>query len=611
MKPLVPPRLFEIPWQKITHPLPRFLLRLTHRTVERLIGMRLLDAIHAGAAARPDDRLFSDRVLDQIGVTYTFDAAHLDAIPKTGPVIVVANHPFGGIEGIVLMALLKKVRPDVKTMANFMLSLIPEMREDFIFVDPFASRSAVRANIRPIKESLGWLKEGHMLMVFPSGEVSSLDRKVMRVRDPAWSPSIAALVRKSGATVVPMYLPGRNSMLFSVAGLIHPLLRTLMLPRQMCCMGGRTIQVRIGTPLSTKALEAHATDDVQMIRYLRFRSYLLAERESHRSRHHFLLHPPMLPQDPVIAPEPTEVLVRELAALPPRRKLAENGDMQVWYAPATEIPHILQEIGRLREVTFRIVGEGTGNAIDLDDFDPYYYHLFLWNTTRQEIAGCYRLGLADVIIDQHGIKGLYTRTLFKFDERLLASIGPAVEMGRSFVRLEYQKAFTSLLLLWRGIALFIAQNPRYKTLFGPVSITNEYREASRCMMLACLRQTCWDEGLAKMVSPRIPPKPPKQAEWSMPDYAYLLNDLDQVADYVSEIEPDGKDVPVLIKQYAKLGGKLLAFNLDPDFSSVVDGLITVNLTQTPRRILRRYMGAELDAYHAYHGVQPEADTEEG
>lgn len=602
------PRIFEIPVHKVRTRFLRVLVRIVKRPVESISGLRAADRIYARAWKMPKDIPFCDRVLQSVGVRTDFVDDDLASVPKEGPVVVVANHPFGGVEGVILLALLRRVRPDVKAMANYLLSAITEMRDDFIFVDPFASKNSAKANLRPIKESLTWLKDGHLLIVFPSGEVSSFDRRTLRVRDPAWSASIAALVRKTNATVVPMFFPGHNSVAFNLVGFLHPRFRTSFLPRQIANKKGRTVTVRIGTPLTTKALEPFSMDDVQLIKYMRFRSYLLAERETHRTRRFISLHPPMMPPDPIIAPVPAETLTREISRLPESSKLIAAGDFAVYIAAAHQIPSCLREIGRLREATFRAVGEGTGNAIDLDAFDEYYNHLFMWNTARQEIVGSYRLGLTDKILADRGVRGLYTRTLFKFDERLMEKIPPAIEMGRSFIRTEYQKAYTSLFLLWKGISAFIGHNPHYRVLFGPVSITNEYREASRCMILASMRQTCMADDLAYLVKPKFPPKPPKRSEWCLKEYMEYLNDIDQVAGYVAEIEPDGKDIPVLLRQYLKLSGRLLAFNVDPDFSSVVDGLIMVDLSQSSPKTLRRYMGNEVaEAYFKYHGIVEASD----
>ncbi len=599
----VAPRIFELPVHKIRNRVLRVFARMVKRPVESICGLLAADRIYARAWKMPKEIPFCDRVLQSVGVRTNFSEEELFNVPKEGAVVVVANHPFGGVEGVILLSLLLRVRPDVKAMANYLLSSITEMRDDFIFVDPFASKNSAKANLRPIKESLTWLRDGHLLIVFPSGEVSSFDRRTLHVRDPAWSASIAALVRKTEATVVPMFFPGRNSVFFNLVGFIHPFFRTSLLPRQLANKKGQTLTVRIGTPLTTKALAPFSMDDVQLIKYMRFRSYLLAERETHRTRRFITLNPQMLPLDPIIAPVAAEILTREIARLPATCKLIAAGDFEVYIAASHQIPSCLREIGRLRESTFRAVGEGTGNAIDLDAFDDYYSHLFMWNAVRQEIVGSYRLGLTDIIIAEHGVHGLYTRTLFKFDERLMEKIPPAIEMGRSFIRTEYQKAYTSLFLLWRGISAFIGRNPHYRVLFGPVSITNEYREASRCMILASMRQTCMADDLTHLVKPKFPPKPPHRSEWCLKEYMEHLNDIDQVASYVSEIEPDGKDIPVLLRQYLKLSGKLLAFNVDPEFSSVVDGLIMVDLSQSSPKTLRRYMGNDIaEAYFKYHGI---------
>jgi putative hemolysin len=278
------PRIFELPVHKIHTQVLRTLARLLKRPIESLTGLLAADDIYARAWKMPKDIPFCDRVLQSVGVRTLFSDEELSHVPKEGAVVVVSNHPFGGIEGVILLSLLRRVRPDVKAMANYLLEAIPEMRSDFIFVDPFGAKNSAKVNMRPIKESLSWLKEGHLLIVFPSGEVSSFDRKTLRVRDPAWSASIAALVRKTSATVVPMFFPGRNNFAFIALGFIHPRLRTLQLPRQIANKKGKRLSVRIGTPLTTKALEPFSTDDVQLIKYLRFRSYLLEERETHRTR---------------------------------------------------------------------------------------------------------------------------------------------------------------------------------------------------------------------------------------------------------------------------------------------------------------------------------------
>ncbi len=273
----------------------------------------------------------------------------------------------------------------------------------------------------------------------------------------------------------------------------------------------------------------------------------------------------------------------------------------VYCAESSSIPLALREIGRLREVTYREIGEGTNAEIDLDQYDAYYRHVFIWNPSTREIVGAYRMGLADEILREKGVEGLYTHTCFKFGPELVERLQPAIELGRSFVRREYQKAFSSLMLLWKGIVIFVARHPKYRSFFGPVSISNDYREASRQLMMRSLRTSNFDNGLSRLISPRCAPRKSGRAEWALPEYGGIVGDLEQVSKMVQEIEPDQKGVPVLLRQYVKMGGKILCFNVDPAFNYSLDGFIAVSVPDIDPRVLKRYMGAEdYAAYMAHH-----------
>jgi hypothetical protein len=268
---------------------------------------------------------------------------------------------------------------------------------------------------------------------------------------------------------------------------------------------------------------------------------------------------------------------------------------------------VLQEIGRLREITFRAVGEGTGRSADLDAFDPHYLHLFVWDREASRIAGAYRLGLTDEIVPRSGLAGLYTYTLFKFGRRLLGRLGPAIELGRSFVVGDYQRSYAPLLLLWKGIGRFAAARPRYRRLFGAVSISDEYDSTTKEMLMSFLRLHCLDESLAAMLRPR---NPPRGAIRRRPRFGVLqdrdllsavVHDINDVDELVREIESDAKGIPILLRQYLKLNARLLGFNIDPVFGNVLDGLFYVDLTQIDRCVLDRYMGrAEAAAFLGYH-----------
>ena len=255
-------------------------------------------------------------------------------------------------------------------------------------------------------------------------------------------------------------------------------------------------------------------------------------------------------------------------------------------------PTLLDELGRLREITFRAAGEGTGLCADLDQFDAYYSHLLLWNKEKQELAGAYRAGNTDEIICAHGIKGLYTNTVFRYDEQLFLKIGSALELGRSFVRPEYQRQYAPLLLLWKGIARFVAAHPETPVLFGAVSISNEYSSLSREMIVRYFEQREDGREFGDLIHARTPFRAPKLRRWDCGALCSALRDLDELAEPISDVEEDGKGLPILFKQYAKVGGRLVGFNLDRKFSDVVDGLVIVDLRQTEPSVLERYMGKE-------------------
>jgi putative hemolysin len=273
----------------------------------------------------------------------------------------------------------------------------------------------------------------------------------------------------------------------------------------------------------------------------------------------------------------------------------------VYWAHATQICGVLQEIGRLRELTFRAVGEGSGNSSDIDAYDAYYLHLFAWDAQANAIVGAYRLGLVEEILSQYGKQGLYTHSLFRYGPRILNMLKPAIELGRSFVRAEYQRSFAPMLLLWRGIGRFVRQSPQYAVLFGPVSISNSYSPASRQLIVDYLSGHMAEPRLVMQVKARRPFRPERT---STPGEAVPYPaSIDELSRRIEQIEPDRKGIPVLLRQYLRLGGRILAFNVDHEFGNVLDGLMVVDLRRLDPALMARYMGTPaMIAFRAYHGL---------
>jgi putative hemolysin len=534
-----------------------------------------------------------ETLLEEMRITLRVDAADVARVPATGPVVVVANHPFGMLDGAALAVLLMRVRRDVKVITNFLLGDVPELKQHCIFVDPFESQRSHQSNHRALREALDWLMLGGMIAVFPAGEVSHWQFPQAQIADPAWNDTAVRLIRKTGATALPVYFCGHNSVGFQLFGMVHPRLRTAFLLQEFLQQEGRTVEVRVGGEIEAEAISGVA-DDRQAVEYLRWRTYLLGRRnkaeiswpEAMKSKLS------LRPQKALAQAVSAELLAGELDRLPRERCLVGSGDLAVYVVEAEQTPQMLQELGRLREVTFRQAGEGTGKSLDLDRFDRYYWHLLLWNKEKRELVGAYRVGNTSEILPHYGISGLYTSTLFRYDERVFDKIGPALELGRSFVRPEYQRQYAPLLLLWKGIARLVAMHPELPVLFGAVSISNDYNRASREMIYRFFEWRMQHDELSGMIKPRRPFRPARLRPWDCGAMSCGLRHLEDLSQPITDVEVDGKGLPILLRQYAKIGGRLLGFNVDRKFSNVLDGLVVVDLRQTESSVLERYMGRE-------------------
>ena len=566
--------------------------------VNRLSGLKRLDGLYQRTRRAAGTGDFLDRALATLGVCLQLDPQRLARVPESGPLLIVSNHPFGGVEGMALAQALRRRRPDLRILANHLLGRIPELDPLMIHVDPFGGAAATRRNRAPLRQALAWLNNGGALLVFPAGAVSHWQLAQRAVTDPPWQPAAAWLARRSGAAVLPVFVGGHNSALFQLAGLVSPHLRTVLLVRELLDSHRRHLRAELGRPIAASELDDLGTDE-ECTAWLRLRVYALARRPDKTAD----AASGVMAAVPVAAGPAAADLAAEVAALPAASCLLRQGDFAVHLTTAAEIPGVLREIGRLRELTFRAVGEGTGAAIDLDRFDGHYLHLWLWDHGRQRVAGAYRLAPVDRVLAAHGPRGLYLTSLFRFRRGALQALGEAVELGRSFVTADYQKDFQPLLLLWQGIGRYLVANPRYTRLLGPVSVARTYCDASRSLMAQYLGRAGASTGLAGAVRGNFCPRPLPAGDLPAAMRERLLRDADAVASLVSAIEDDGKGLPVLLRHYLKLNGEVLAWNVDRDFGDVLDALLLVDLRRSDPRLLRRYMGAEgAAAFQARHAL---------
>ncbi|QQL50035.1 lysophospholipid acyltransferase family protein [Mucilaginibacter ginkgonis] len=527
---------------------------------------------------------FVDAILAGCGVTVDFDPADLKNIPADGAFIAIANHPYGGIEGMVLLKMLCMVRPDAKLMANFLLKKIPNLSDYFIAVNPFENIEH-SSSISGIKSTLELLQNGTPIGIFPAGEVSTFKIDQQQVTDKLWHPVVGKIISKAKVPVVPIYFHGNNGVLFNLLSLIHPTLRTAKLPSELFNKQGHTIKLRIGKPIKVEDIPGH-NNPGKLLNFLRAKTYALGAGLEDEKR---LFNPRNLfkikKSPAAIEPETDRAtMVKEVDGLRENYLITTEKNYEVYVAPTSAIPNVIREIGRLREITFREVGEGTNKSTDLDEYDIYYHHLFIWDIEANMLVGAYRIGLGDEIYYSMGKKGFYTASLFKIKSQFTSILKRSLELGRSWIRKEYQAKPLPLFLLWKSILKYVTLNPRYRYLIGPVSISNSFSNFSKSLIVDYITRNHFDPELAEYVKPRKKFK----VDFSSIDADLLLQAEDSfkgLDNLISELESRNMKVPVLLRQYMTLNAKIICFNIDPKFEDCLDGFLVLDLQKVPQEML--------------------------
>ncbi|MBC7399762.1 MAG: lysophospholipid acyltransferase family protein [Mucilaginibacter sp.] len=527
---------------------------------------------------------FIDAILKGCGVEVEFDEKELKNIPATGSFIAIANHPYGGIEGLVFLKMLLMARPDAKLMANFILKKIPNLSDYFIAVNPFENIEH-SSSISGLKSTLQLLADGTPIGIFPAGEVSTFKLDKQEVTDRLWHPVVGKIIAKAKVPVVPIYFHGNNGLLFNLLSLIHPTLRTAKLPSELFNKQGQTIKLRIGKSVKFDDIPNN-NNSAKLLNYLRARTYALGsgleeEKKIFNPRNLFKIKKT---QQEIVKAITPEVLEKEVEGLRENYTVWTEKNYEVFIVPTAAIPSIIREIGRLREVTFRDIGEGTNKSTDLDEYDIYYHHLFIWDNEAKMIVGAYRIGLGDEIFYSLGKDGFYIAELFKIKEQLTPILRKSLELGRSWVRKEYQLKALPLFLLWKGILKYLMDNPRYQYLIGPVSISNSFSTFSKSLIVDYINRNHFDHEMAQFVKPRKKFK----VDFSSIDADILMEGEDtfkSLDHLISQIETQHIKVPVLLRQYIALNAKIIGFNIDPKFSDSLDGFLVLDLENIPQDTL--------------------------
>ncbi|CAM4061861.1 GNAT family N-acyltransferase [Gillisia limnaea] len=533
---------------------------------------------------------FINSILRSFEIDFKISEKDLKRIPKTGPFIVIANHPLGGIDGMILMKILLEQRTDFKIIANFLLHRLDPLKPYIMPVNPFEDHKEAKSSLGGIKQALSHLSAGGALGIFPAGEVSTYKDQRMIVDKP-WEPAAMKLIQKANVPVVPIYFQGKNSTFFYRLSGLSDVLRTAKLPSEMLSQKKRKIKVRIGHAISAEDLSAH-TNLEAFTAFLRRKTYMLANSFEKKSFFKGLPKSIKLPRAPEEIIEETDESSMEQEVETCRildKRLLESKNYEVFLAKKEIIPNIVSEIGRLREITFREIGEGTNLSTDLDKFDDYYYHLFLWDKDARKIAGAYRMGMGNEIFKKHGIDGFYLQDLFRFEPELYPMMSQSIEMGRAFIIKEYQQRPMPLFLLWKGIVHCTLRFPEHKYLIGGVSISNKFSNFSKSLMIEFMKSNYYDPYVAQYIKPKKEFKvklKDADKDFVFDETKANLNKFDKIID---EIEPEGLRLPVLIKKYIKQNARVVAFNVDPLFNNAIDGLMYIRIADLPESTVKPVM----------------------
>ena len=537
-------------------------------------GLGEINRLFDGAADY-QGREFADHLLENMNVTFDLNPEQLNNIPKTGGFIVVSNHPFGGIEGVMLYSLVAKVRPDIKLMANFILSHIPNLKEAFFAVNPFVENPEWKSSVAGIKGALEHVANGYGLGIFPAGEVSRYHGHDYP-EDLPWSNSTARIIKQSKVPVVPVYWDGRNSNTFYFLDKMHTMLGTARLMRELANKHDTCIPVQIGKPILPAEIEEYEQPR-DLAAYLRARTYALEANLKKPEAPHTVQQEPIAPaKDPAL-------LVEELDKIREKCLLFSSANYECFLTEYTGIPNLIEEIARLREESFRAIGEGTGKSLDQDEFDKHYKHLILWDRDRRRVVGSYRLGIGSEIVPERGYNGFYISTLFNLvDDTFLESLRKTIELGRSFVTVDYQKEVLPLVMLLRGLSMVVVRYPDIEYFIGPVSISNWYPKFYQSLIYEYVtRNHPVKVEWTNLILPRNPFKP----DFLRVDHEVLLahnmQSIERFDKFLVRVSDGAYRMPTLFKKYLKLNAKLLCFNIDPDFNEVLDGLLFLKFTDFP------------------------------
>jgi len=556
--------------------------------LDKLLGIKKLNNLYKEQNfSGLDKQDFSEKLLNALGVSILSVDKLVKKIPKTGKCIVVCNHPYGMVEGVIIANLLTNYRKDTKVMANIALKVFKEINEYFIFANPLKPKAAI--NTTAIKQCYRHVENDGLLVIFPAGRVSFYQKEHKQITDGHWNRLAVNIANKTQSPILPIFISGTNSALFHRLGRVYYRFRLLMLAREMFKLQNHQITLSANNLITPKHLTPFNNSEMKN-KLLRLQCYL-------NDQQYFQPWPKddvKTSISPVADKTDSALIISELDLLPEKQHLLSFKHYAVYYGYQKQIPNCVNEIARLRELTFRDLDEGSGEPYDTDKFDATYMHLFIYDNDNNQITGAYRIGQTDILQKQGGLEQLYLSQMFNFNTDFISQQQPCLEMGRSFIIASEQKSYHSLLLLWKGIGAYVCQNPRYRTFYGTVSLSKQYDPRSVAIMEKTMVKASVGVTAKTAFSGQLHPEVTQFIEKNTVE-------LEGLSAIISAIEEDGKDIPVLLKQYHKLGANFHCMAIDTNFNQTPGLLLSVHLPSAPKKLLKLYLGDNKAEYLAYKG----------
>lgn len=510
---------------------------------------------------------YVEQVLRHFDFSFRIKDQQRERIPSTGKVVIIANHPIGSLDGLALIKCIQEVRDDVKVIANDMLMAIEPLHEILLPVNNMQGNTP-KQNLHNIHLHLQ--NEG-ALIVFPAGEVSRL--RPQGVRDTKWHNGFIRFAKRAQCPILPICIDAKNSALFYGVSMLYKPAATALLVKEMFNKKNKSMDVHIGELIPYEGfahLNIHMKEQVKLFKK---HLYRLRSKKS-----------PVMPTQSAIAlPENRKTLHEALKTQCELLGTTSDGKLIYLYRYQTSSP-IMRELGRLRELTFRAVGEGTNQRRDVDQYDKTYFHLILWDPNDLEIAGAYRFGDAKRLVQQ--TPSIYSATLFDYSPSMTPYFEQGLELGRSFVQEKYWGK-RSLDYLWMGIGAFLKRYPEYRYLFGPVTLSAQLpKKATDLIVSFYLRYFPDHDNIAHAKIPY------RSAESNAEDFDGLSY-KEAMPVLKTKLANMNVAIPTLYKQYADLcdeeGVRFTAFNIDPDFQNCIDGLVMVDIHKLSAKKRKRYL----------------------